>query len=226
MSDLEAITPVQSISEVVYDKLKAAVMSDVFKKGERLVEHEIAAKLKVSRTPVRAAILRLESEGILEARPGQGLFVKEYSADDIREIYLIREALESLAAECGARNATDGDIEGIRALIGRIEASYGDRAISDAEIFELHRRFSEAYHQTSHMPALVRMIESIREQMIRFRRVSLSGAERRAEALNEHRGMFEAIERRDSELAAKRTREHIRNAFNAYLSSVNKAGSE
>jgi DNA-binding GntR family transcriptional regulator len=220
MSDLEAITPVQSISEVVYDKLKAAVMRDVFKKGERLVEHEIATKLKVSRTPVRAAMLRLESEGILEARQGQGLVVKEYSTEDIREIYLIREALESLAAECGARNATEEDIESIGAMLEELDRAYSSSNVSEADIFELHRKFSEAYHQTSHMPALVRMIESIRDQMIRFRRVSLSGAERRAEAMAEHRAMFGAIKDREPELAAKLTRTHIRNAFGAYLSSV------
>jgi DNA-binding GntR family transcriptional regulator len=220
MSGLEAINPVQSISEVVYDKLKTAVMSDVFKNGERLVENEIAAKLKVSRTPVRAAMLRLESEWILEAKPGQGLVVKEYSVDDIREIYLIRQALESLAAECGARNATRDDIGNIKGLLCDMDRACGDPCADEADIFELNRRFSEAYHRTSHMPALVRMIESLREQMIRFRRVSLSGGERRMSALNEHRAMLEAIENRDPDRAAELTRTHIKNALNAYLSAV------
>ncbi|MDR1916361.1 MAG: GntR family transcriptional regulator [Synergistaceae bacterium] len=220
MSDLQAITPVQSISDVVYEKLKTAVMSDVFKRGERLVEHEIAEKLNVSRTPVRAALLRLESEGILEARPNHGLVVKEYSIEDIREIYLIREALESLAAKYGAQNATGDDIDNIRAMFDEMDKVYRDPQVSPDYIFELHRKFSEAYHNTSHMPTLVRMIESLREQMFRFRRVSLSGSERKIDALNEHRRMFEAIEKRDSELAAELTRVHIRNALNAYLSSV------
>jgi DNA-binding GntR family transcriptional regulator len=221
MGTLEAIAHLQSVSEVVYDKLKAAVLSDVFIKGERLVELDIAARLKVSRTPVRAALQRLTSEGMLESRGGQGFFVKDYSFDDIREIYLIRESLESLAAERAAHNATDLDIENIRGLISELESAYGNPGVNQSEIFELHKRFSEAYCRASHMPTLVRMIESLKEQMTRFRRVSLSGALRKTLALDEHRGMFEAIERKDPKLAGELTRAHIKNAYNAYLSSIN-----
>ncbi|MDR1516185.1 MAG: GntR family transcriptional regulator [Synergistaceae bacterium] len=217
MGSLEAITHLQSIGEVVYDKLKAAVMSDVFKRGERLVELDIATKLNVSRTPVRAALQRLEAEGLLESGAGQGFFVKEYSADDIREIYLIRQSLESLAAEYAARNATEADIESISGLIDEMESAYGNPDISQSEIFELHKKFSEAYHRASHMPTLVRLIASLNEQMTHFRRVSLNSAKRRALALDEHKGMMEAVRRREPELAAELTRVHIVNARNAYF---------
>ena len=221
MAVLEAITPVHSISEVVYDKLKAAVVSDAFKEGERLVEAEIAAKLKVSRTPVRTALQRLESEGMLESRGGQGFFVKEYTPDDIREIYLIREALESLAAERAARAATDRDIQAIRGIVREMEEACANPDVMQSEIFDLHKRFSDAYNRASHMPTLVRMIESIKDRMTHFRRVSLSGAERREAALREHRAMLEAVERRDPAQAADLAKAHIMGAYDAYLRSSN-----
>jgi DNA-binding GntR family transcriptional regulator len=218
---LEAIAPARSISEIVYDKLKEAIVSNVFKKGERLVELEIATKLKVSRTPVRSALQRLESVGMLEGRAGRGFFVKEFSADEIREIYLIRQALESLAAECAARNASDEDIQKIGDLIGEIEKASGDPDASQPEIFELNKSFSEAYNNASHMPTLVRMIESLKEQMTHCRQVSLKSAERKASALQEHRAMLEALKNRDAALAAERAGDHIKNAYSAYLSSIN-----
>jgi DNA-binding GntR family transcriptional regulator len=220
MSGLQAITPVQSISEVVYDKLKAAVLEGVFSKGERLVENEIATKLKVSRTPVRSALLRLESEGILENVGNHGLVVKEYTLSDIKEIYLIREALESLAAECAALNATDSDMEEIKEILGEMSQVNMDPEVDSAIVFDVNRRFSEAFNRASHMPALVRMIESLKEQMIRFRRVTLKREDRRETALEEHRGMFEAIIQKNPALSAERTRNHVRNALNTYFISV------
>ena len=76
MPDSLAIGPVLSIRDVVYEKLKDAILSGSFDGNERLVESDLAARLHVSRTPVREALRRLESEGILEALPKQGLVVK------------------------------------------------------------------------------------------------------------------------------------------------------
>ena len=221
MSDLQAITPVQSITDLVYEKLKAAILADVFKKGERLVEQEIAAKLNVSRTPVRSVLQRLEAEGILtNSGPSHSLVVREYSPDDIREIYMIREALESLAARCAAQNADEGEIRAMRDLLDEMVRVSGTAAAGSEEIFEINRKFSEAFNNASHMPTLVQMIESLREQMIRFRRVSLSGRSRKETALSEHQAMLEAVAAREPDVAAELTRTHIRNALSAYCSSV------
>lgn len=220
MNDLQAIAPVQPIREVVYEQLKTAVLSGTFAQGERLVEHDIATRLQVSRTPVREALKRLESEGFLEALPKQGLVVKEHSDDEIREIYLIREALESLAAGYAARNATKSDLRNLEMLVAEMDRVNANPGANAEDIFEAHRRFSEAYNRASHMPTLVHMIESLREQVARLRRVSLSGSKRKVEAQREHHELLDAIVARKSELAVELARNHVRKALEAYFEST------
>lgn len=221
MSKLRAVTPIQPIREIVYEQLKTAVLTGAYSVGERLLEHELAAELGVSRTPVREALRRLESEGLLEARPKQGLVVREYTDDDIREIYMIREALESLAAEFAAINATEDDIVQLERLVCEMDELDGQ--VSSARALEVHRHFSEAYNRASHMPTLVRLIESLKDQMARFRNVSLSGALRRRVAREEHGELLDALKRRDPKRASELTHTHIRHALAAYFNSKKEA---
>lgn len=222
MSQLKAIAPTQPIRETVYQQLKHAVLTGAFNSGERLLERDIAEKLQVSRTPVREALQRLEAEGLLEALPKQGLAVKEYSDDDIREIYMIREALECLAAEFAAINATDSDISLLDALVEEMDQL--DNDADPVRITEVHRCFSEAYNRASHMPTLVHLIESLKDQVMRFRSVSLSTPERRMETRKEHKELLEALRRRDPERASALTHVHIRNALTACFDRKTKNG--
>lgn len=223
MKGLEAIQPVQSIGEIVYEQLKETILRGSFSNGFRLVEQELAKQLQVSRTPVREALRRLESEGLIESSR-QGLVVKEYSEDEIREIYMIREALESLAAEFAARNATPEEIRNLETLVVRMREIDEGAEVDPDEAMAVHRNFSEAYNQASHMPTLVRLIGSLKEQVARFRKVSLSSKERRGNAFLEHKALLDALKNGDSELAAELTRKHIRNALKAYFESLQKDG--
>lgn len=213
MSQLKAIAPTQPIRETVYQQLKHAVLTGAFATGERLLERDIAEKLQVSRTPVREALKRLEADGLLEAMPKQGLAVKEYSYDDIREIYMIREALECLAAEFAAINSTDADIALLDGLV--VEMDRLDNEADAERLMEVHRRFSEAYNRASHMPTLIHLIESLKDQVARVRNVSLSTPARRTETRKEHKELLDALRRRDPERASALTHVHIRNALAA-----------
>ncbi len=226
VGELQAVVPGQSIREIVYDKLKGAIMRGEFAHGERLVEHVIASQLQVSRTPVREALKRLESEGLLTATPRQGLVVKGYSANEIREIYMIREALESLAASCAAKNATEEDIRELEHLIREMDRCGEDPNATQEKKFEAHRHFSEAFNQASHMPTLVHLIESLREQMARFRRISLRGEKRMRKAREEHRLLVEAVRNRDPKRAAELVLIHIEGALEAYLSTSDANGGD
>lgn len=217
MSKLHAIKPIQPIREAVYEQLKMTILSGAYEVNERLLEHDLAAKMNVSRTPVREALRRLESEGLLEALPKQGLVVKSYTDDDIREIYMIREALECLAAEFAAIKATDEDIALLEKLVMDMERL--NEEADSIEALEAHRHFSEAYNRASHMPTLVHLIESLKGQVARFRHVSLSGPERRESAYLEHKELLNALKARDPERASALTHIHIRNALTAYFNS-------
>lgn len=226
MKGLKAIKPQQSIGEIVYEQLKETILRGDFANGKRLVEHDLAEQLQVSRTPVREALRRLESEGLIESSQRQGLVVKEYSEDEIREIYMIREALESLAAEYAARNATKAEIRNLDQLVLRMQEIDEGAEVDADEAMVVHRNFSEAYNRASHMPTLVHLIESLKEQVARFRKVSLSSPARQKNAFREHKELLDALKAGDSALASKLTRRHIQNALEAYFDSPQKNGGD
>ncbi|MFA0887965.1 MAG: GntR family transcriptional regulator [Synergistales bacterium] len=222
VTDLQAIDPslLTPIRNVVYDSLRQAILDGSIAPGERLVESELAETLNVSRMPVREAIRKLETEGLVEHQPRRGAVVKTFSEEDILEIYTLREAMEALAAVQAVRRATQEEILNLEKAMNEIDrlCDLGNEA--DArEVFEANRIFSEGVIAACHMPRLIQVINTYKDYLERFRRVTLAGPSRRELVRREHRGILEAIRDRDEKRAEALTREHIRGALEAYLRS-------
>ncbi len=221
-NDLRAIDPslLTPIRDVVYESLRQAILDGSIAPGERLVESDLAETLNVSRMPIREAIRKLETEGLVEHQPRKGAIVKAFSEEDILEIYSIREAMEALSAVQAVRRATPEEIKALEAAMDEIDrlCEMGEKA-SAAEIFEANRVFSEGVIEACHMPRLVQFINTYKEYLERFRRVTLARPERREVVRREHRAILEAIRDRDEKRAEALTREHIRGALEAYLKS-------
>jgi len=223
VTDLQAIDPslLVPIRNVVYDTLRQAILDGSIPPGERLVESELAETLNVSRMPVREAIRKLEAEGLLEHQPRKGVIVKGFSEEDILEIYTLREAMEALAAVQAVRRATEDEIRDLERAMNEIDrlCDLGDKA-NAAEVFEANRIFSEGVIEACHMPRLIQVINTYKDYLERFRRITLAGASRREAVRREHRAILEAIRDRDEKRAEALTREHIRGALQAYLESL------
>ena len=146
--------------------------------------------------------------------------MKAFSAEALLEIYTLREAMEALAAGQAVRRATAEEIERLERAMDEIDrlCDLGDKADA-AEIFEANRAFSEGVIEACHMPRLIQVINTYKEYLERFRRVTLAGPARRELVRREHRGILEAIRDRDEKRAETLTREHIRGALEAYLKS-------
>ncbi len=218
--DLQAIDPnlLTPIRNVVYESLRQAILDGSLPRGERLVESELAETLNVSRMPVREAIRKLEAEGLVEHQPRKGAVVKGFSEEEILEIYAIREAMEALAAVQAVRRATDEEIRNLEKAMDEIDrlCELGEE-VGASEIFEANRVFSEAVIEACHMPRLIQVINTYKDYLERFRRVTLANPSRRELVRREHRQIFEAIRDRDEKRAEALTREHIRGALEAYL---------
>src|ERR1700754_1350669 len=106
--------PVNLTTEV-YERLRQAIVAGSIRPNERLIEADLAARLEVSRTPVRESMLRLAGDGLIIAHR-RGWIVREHSAEEIREVYEIRAALEGFAAGLAALRATDEELAGIKAI--------------------------------------------------------------------------------------------------------------
>src|SRR3569623_2945181 len=98
-------TPKASLVENAYAALKTAILRNTFPPGYQAAENDVAAQLGMSRTPVHAAVIRLQAEGLVEVQPRKGILVCAISSRDIREIYELTNALEGMAAEVIAMRA-------------------------------------------------------------------------------------------------------------------------
>ncbi|NPV91837.1 MAG: GntR family transcriptional regulator [Firmicutes bacterium] len=203
---------------IVLDRLREAIVSGVLKPGERLMEMQLAEDLGVSRTPVREAMRKLELEGFVHTIPRKGIFVVDYTDKDIVDTFKVRLALEVLAVELAVPNITDEDIE---KLIGVLEEEA--ESIENKELEDMVRtdeRFHDIILQASGNRQLLQIVVNLREQINRFRFVSVGGRGRSEEVLVEHRLIMEGLSSGDVELAAERTAEHINNTQQALLAAI------
>ena len=197
-----------SRSELVYQKLRAAIEVGELKPGQRVMEVEVAEWLKVSRTPVREALRRLESEGMLVVEPRMGLVVASISRQAMLELYVMREVLEGTAARLCARNASDLEVMELDELVKR-EA----RLQNDAQALVRHNRlFHEALHRGAHNRYLEKSLAAVNASMYLLGPSQMLLPARAETARNEHAEIFDCIRKRDADAAEATARRHVRAA--------------
>ena len=122
----------RSLAEDAADRIREQILAGGFAQGEHLVEARIAEQLNVSRGPVREAFKLLRSEGLLQEEPRRGTFVVSLSAEDVREIYGLRAAIEGRAARLLAGRQDPAALAELRSLLTSIEVAEQHRPIVDA----------------------------------------------------------------------------------------------
>jgi DNA-binding GntR family transcriptional regulator len=197
-----------SRSEHVYRRLRDAIQRGEFKSGHRVMEIEVAQWLNVSRTPVRDAIRRLESEGMLEHEPRNGLVVARLDRQAVMELYVMRETLEGTAARLCARHASDMEIQDLADLVDRERELQGEY-----EALARHnRRFHEAVHRGAHNRFLEKSLAAVSDSMGLLGSPLMLLPHRAHTAAAEHAQLVEAIKRRDPAGAEEAARAHVRAA--------------
>ncbi|WP_380053183.1 GntR family transcriptional regulator [Falsihalocynthiibacter sp. SS001] len=195
-----------------YDLILGAIDVGIYRPGDRLVESELAEKFGVSRTPIREALQRLETQTLL-TRDGRSLIVASLDHNQLAELYVVRTELEGLAARLAARHAAP---EEIRVLRDMVEEDRG--FINDPEALSLaNRRFHKQIHLASHNRYLVQQLDLVHRTMALLATTSLAVEGRGETALNEHEAIVEALEKRDGEAARSALKDHISKAFETRL---------
>jgi DNA-binding GntR family transcriptional regulator len=195
-------------ADAAYQALRQGILQGDLAPGERLRSDALANDLKVSRTPVREALRKLEAEGLVQ-RAGSGLIVREFSEHDLTELFYVREALEGMAARLAAENATPNEIAEIRELLDDMETvgQRGDVVALRPLTAEYHRLVGRAAHNGRLLQSLQSLLEHVR-QMQTSTLLHIEG--RATEALKEHRELLQAIEARDADRAEAVARAHRR----------------
>ncbi len=195
-----------------YGLILDAIDQGIYAPGSRLVEAELADRFGVSRTPIREALQRLETQSML-SRDGRSLVVACLDHNQLAELYVVRAELEGLAARLAAKHASAEEIRVLYALVEQDRKLVGDPiALSRA-----NRRFHGQIHLGSHNRYLVQQLEMVHRSMALLASTSLAVDGRGEEALDEHLEIVDSIERGDGDLAEKALKSHISNAFETRL---------
>jgi len=208
----------QPLREVVCESLREAIRSGVLKPGERIMEIQLAEELGVSRTPVREAIRKLELEGYVVMMPRRGTYVASMSIRDINEIFEIRTALESLSNGLAADHITDDELEHLQRLLVIIGGYIKEGNIE--KIVETDIEFHDLMYHAARNERLVGIISNLRDQLTRFRTLSMSYPGRLEETLEEHRLIVDAIASGDRKAASRAAERHMENSEKTLLKAM------
>jgi DNA-binding GntR family transcriptional regulator len=153
------ITRYRLLSEIVYDRLRQAIMFGELRPGERLRQEKLANQMGVSRMPVREALHRLAKEGLVEFPPHRGAVVRRPTLQEFRQIFDALEILERAALELVVRNITDGEIDALQ----RLQEAMAEGMCSGrtADVVYLNLRFHRALTEACRLPKLCECIESL-----------------------------------------------------------------
>jgi len=204
-------------SDRAYGTLLDEIQSGSLAPGAVLAEVEQAARLGVSRTPLREALGRLAADGLVVQQSPRVTVVSDIDAGDIRELFEVRRALEETAARLAAER---GDAPGFALLAaGFARASVDGPAAMDA-YYALIARFDDALDDAIANDYLAAALRTVRTHLVRVRRLARDNPDRLAASVAEHRLIAAAIAAGDSELAAHATHVHLHNALASILDSV------
>ena len=191
-----------------YALILEAIDSGLYRPGDRLVESELADRLGVSRTPVREALQRLETQSLL-TRDGRSLIVASLDHNQLAELYVVRAELEGLAARLAARHATPEEMRVLQEMVDEDRVLLGNpKALSRA-----NRRFHKQIHLASHNRYLVQQLDLVHRSMALMATTSLAAQGRGEDALAEHAAIVAAIAARAEDAAYEALKSHISQAF-------------
>ncbi|MBP0481080.1 GntR family transcriptional regulator [Sagittula salina] len=200
-----------------YSLILDAIDSGVYRPGDRLVESELADRFGVSRTPIREALQRLETQSLL-TRDGRSLIVASLDHNQMAELYAVRTELEGLAARLAARHATEEEVRVLRDMVTEDRQLMGD----PAALARANRRFHKMIHLSSHNRFLVQQLDLVHRSMALMGATSLAAQGRGEIAMAEHQAIVDAIARRDEDAAYKALKDHISVAFVTRLKLENR----
>jgi DNA-binding GntR family transcriptional regulator len=197
----------KSLREEVYESLKKSILHGKLKGGQRLIEEQLADRVGISRTPVREAFHKLERDELVTRLPKGGFAVREFTKEDVEEIFGIRSALESYAAYLVTLHITPDKISPLEKKIRESEDA-SQRGDND-KVLQLHTEFYDLLYKSCRSKKLVEMINSFRDYFYRYRSALLHTENGMSYTNQYHRQMLEAMKKKNPRLAERLVRKHL-----------------
>ncbi len=188
-------------SQLVYRDLLEAIISMKLVPGTPILEREITERYGISRTPVREAVLRLARDRLVDVIPKSGTFVARIPFSDLREAIVARGALEAVTVRAATEKASESQIMALRAIVQR------QRETAEAGQEEAFHKADDAFHAAiaaaGRLPGIWNMIQQIKIQVERYRRLTLPQPGRMMRVVGEHTDVLDAIARRNADEAVE-----------------------
>jgi len=197
--------PGLSLRDSVYVELRSRIVNLAYAPGQRIVERDLAAELEVSRIPLREAMQLLQNDGLVVLVPRQGTIVAPFTADDVRDLFDVRESLEVLAARLAAERRTDAGLASLRARMreARDAVARGDDPATAAANSGFHRVLVDIAANPL-LSSLMRPLEARVQWLFHLtRRRDL------VQQCDEHQELYDAVAARDADRAADLAFHHI-----------------
>jgi len=192
-----------------YDSLKQLILSEKFEPGDFLSERQLAARLKMSKTPIKSALERLESEGFIRVSPQQGIVVQDLTLEEIGDHFEVREALETYVVRRLAGKLTAEQIARMKANLSAQQATVEQLdGLANRQLdSEFHLLWCEFFGNRE----IIGVMERLRDRIHRIiSRVNLQSPSRLREGFEEHVRIAEAVFAGDGDLAAHAVEEHLK----------------
>jgi len=193
---MEKLEPL-SIREMTFIKIRQAILEGKYKPGDKLIEAKVSESFGVSRTPIREALHRLESEGLVKIHPRKYCEVIGIKKENIREINLIRQHLEPLAAKVATENLTSDQLDYLDKLIELAEFHLQKKDLEN--LLKTHDEFHEIIIQASQMKHLVNMLGNLHDYIVSFRKSFLSREKLVDRSFKEHKEIVKALRTKDTD---------------------------
>jgi DNA-binding GntR family transcriptional regulator len=215
----------ESVGDAVYQMLRQSILDQTFLPGQRLQLDQLAEKLDVSITPIKDAVNRLATEGLIEVRARSGTFVSSISVDDLAEALEIRCALESHSALTAAQRVSEKDIAELRTLLEAMRApilTNEDRVHHEQQNREFHQRIVEL----SGNRRLIDLYNGLNTHitMARVHHASEAWRGRLDQEMREHEEILQHLTNRSGAALAEALRGHITSAATALIEDIRRNG--
>lgn len=205
--------PRPHLADTVYEELRRALLAREFDPGEPLTEHQLSRRFRVSRTPIREALGKLERDHLVRVIPKKGTFVCTLSHDEIRELYEIREALEALALRLAAPHLDRGELAGFEARFRELRGC-GAR-VTYRELRPLGEEFHRYLLKRADNARLLELLEQLRERIQSVWTMSMLAPRRVQGLVTEHLAIIDALKRDRVARAERLMVAHVRRVRDA-----------
>ncbi len=208
--------PEKSSGEAAYDALIASIRSGQYPPGRRLREEEVGESLRLSRTPVREALRRLEAEGIVEHRPRIGAIIRQLSHAEVVELYEMRIVLERTAAELAARHGSQAEFDTLEA---RNEEIAREKA-NPSHAASLNQMFHRGLYLAGRNRFLLEAARALNNSLLLLGPTTYGDGDRVDIVVKEHRAIVAALRDGDSSAAGAAAEAHLQTSLRYRLRTL------